>query len=163
MPSLGLLTTAITASTDAAAVQRTWGLLGTLAGARREQFYGPRFAFREYMRARNWLTGLALRVGAALLGLLVLASPRWVRRLVARSVYQPGEGPEAEAAERDEIEYRGVATADDPEGGGDGDGEQKKAFCRAWFRGSTYLCEWCPGSLFGTFFSLMGRASVWLT
>ncbi|KAK4239625.1 Saccharopine dehydrogenase-like oxidoreductase [Achaetomium macrosporum] len=130
VPSLGLLTTSIAAATDAATVQRTWGLLSTLPSPRKEQFYGPHFSFREYMRPRNWLTGMALHF-ALILFRLVLATPL-LRRIVARTVTQPGEGPDAEVAKGDEIEYRGVAHADV-----NGDGREG-AFCRAWFRGSTY-------------------------
>ncbi|KAL2137178.1 hypothetical protein VTI74DRAFT_7725 [Chaetomium olivicolor] len=128
VPSLGLLTTSIAGSTDAALVQRTWGLLGSLPSPRREQFYGPNFSFQEYMRPRNWLTGMAVHFGLMLFGLIV-ATP-FLRRIVQKGVYQPGEGPEAEAAQGDEIEYRGVANAD-------GRGVER-AFCRAWFRGSAY-------------------------
>ena len=77
----------------------------------------------------QWLTGIAVHLGLALFG-LVLATP-WLRRVVARRVYQPGEGPEAEKAMGDELEYRGVAKAD---WGSEGQG----ALCRAWFRGSAY-------------------------
>lgn len=131
VPSLGLLTTSLAGSTDAAQVQRTWGLLSTVP-SRKGQFYGPNFSFREYMRPRNWLTGMAIHFGLMIFG-LVVATP-FLRRLLAKRVTQPGEGPEAEAAKMDEIEYRGVAKAD---GGKAGDG----AICKAWFRGSTYYRE----------------------
>ncbi|KAK3902065.1 Saccharopine dehydrogenase-like oxidoreductase [Staphylotrichum tortipilum] len=126
IPGLGLLTTSLAGSTDAAQVQRTWGLLSSVP-SRKEQGYGPNFSFREYMRPRNWLTGVAIHFGLMVLG-LVMATP-WLRRVVAKRVYQPGEGPEAEAAKWDEIEYRGVGRADGKEGG---------ALGRAWFLGSTY-------------------------
>ncbi|KAK4123364.1 hypothetical protein N657DRAFT_690976 [Parathielavia appendiculata] len=133
VPNLGLLTTSPAGTTDAAIVQRTWGLLGTVP-SRKAQFYGSRFTFREYMRPRNWLTGMAVHFGLVLFG-LVVATP-WLRRALARWVYQPGEGPEAEVASGDEIEYRGVGYVDrdDDEGGGRGEA----VMCRAWFRGSTY-------------------------
>lgn len=95
------------------------------------------------MRPRNWLTGVALHFGLVVFG-LVLATP-WLRRIVASRVYQPGEGPEAEVAKGDEIEYRGVGYADRSEesgGGGGGRGKEEGALCRAWFRGSTYYREW---------------------
>ena len=143
VPSLGLLTSSLASSTDAAQVQRTWGLLATLP-SRRAQAYGPNFSFREYMRPRNWLTGVAMHFGLVVFG-LVVATP-WLRRVLAKRVYQPGEGPEAEKAMGDEIEYRGVGKVDG--GGREGQG----AICRAWFRGSAYLCEF--------FFSFLLFASV---
>ncbi|KAK4106256.1 hypothetical protein N658DRAFT_460638 [Parathielavia hyrcaniae] len=132
VPHLGLLTTSPAGTTDAALVQRTWGLLDSsrsLHGG--EQAYGPRFTFREYMRPRNWLTGMAVHLGLMLFG-LVLVTP-WLRRAVARWVYQPGEGPEAGVASGDEIEYRGVGYVDRDDGG-----KGEEVMCRAWFRGSTY-------------------------
>ncbi len=145
VPSLGLLTSSLASATDAAQVHRTWGLLTTLP-SRKAQAYGPNFSFREYMRPRNWLTGIAIHFGLAVLG-LVMATP-WLRRVAAKRVYQPGEGPEAEKAMGDELEYRGVGKVD---GGEEGQG----GICRAWFRGSAYLCE---------FFSRpLNRVSVLLT
>ncbi|KAL2016543.1 hypothetical protein VTK56DRAFT_3400 [Thermocarpiscus australiensis] len=139
IPHLGLLATSVAASTDAAAVQRTWGLLHRHRRSQQQQFfYGPRFAFREYMRPRNWLTGVGIHLGLVLLRLVMLTP--WLRRWAMRRVkYQPGEGPDAEAAKADEVEYRGVAWADFEEEEGGGGGERKEgAFCRAWFRGSAY-------------------------
>ncbi|KXX83216.1 Saccharopine dehydrogenase-like oxidoreductase [Madurella mycetomatis] len=130
VPSLGLLTTSLAGSTDAAIVQRTWGLLATLPPPRRGQAYGPHFSFREYMRPRNWLTGVGLHVGIMLLG-LVMVMPLWLRQVVLeRWGHRAGEGPDPEKAKGDEVEYRGLGTADDDKG--------EKALCRAWFRGSTY-------------------------
>ncbi|KAH6849972.1 Saccharopine dehydrogenase-domain-containing protein [Chaetomium sp. MPI-CAGE-AT-0009] len=127
-PHLGLLTTSPAGGTDAAIVQRTWGLLGSVP-SRRDQWYGPNFSFREYLRPRSWASGIAIHYGLLALGLVMLTP--WLRRAAARWLYQPGEGPEAEVAERDEIEYRGVGVRD----GGAGE----RAVCRAEFRGSAYL------------------------
>lgn len=149
VPSLGLLTTSLAGSTDAAIVQRTWGLLATLPPPRRGQAYGPHFSFREYMRPRNWLTGVGLHVGIMLLG-LVMVMPLWLRQVVLeRWGHRAGEGPDPEKAKGDEVEYRGVGKADDDEGG--------KAFCKAWFRGSTYYREFCP-----FFFPLRRRWDWWV-
>ncbi|KAK4252088.1 hypothetical protein C7999DRAFT_27329 [Corynascus novoguineensis] len=127
VPYLGTLTTSPAGGTDAAAVQRTWGLLATVP-SRRAQAYGDGFSFREYMRPRNWLTGVATHFGLLFLG-LVMFTPL-LRRLALRIVTQPGQGPDPEAASRDEIEYRAVGQRD----GGDGE----RAICKAEFRGSTY-------------------------
>jgi hypothetical protein len=77
---------------------------------------------------------MAVHFGLMLLGLIV-ATP-WLRRVAARWVYQPGEGPEAEVASGDEIEYRGVGYVDNQDGG-----KGEAVMCRAWFRGSTYYRE----------------------
>ncbi|KAK0732862.1 Saccharopine dehydrogenase-domain-containing protein [Apiosordaria backusii] len=129
VPHLGLLTSSIASGTDTALIHRTWGLLSTLP-SRKDQSYGPRFTFREYMKPRNWLTGIAIHFGIILFGLIIVTGP--LRRFLARRVTQPGEGPEEEVAKQDEIEYRGVASPDGEEYG------KKKAVGRAWFRGSTY-------------------------
>ncbi|KAL2171120.1 hypothetical protein VTG60DRAFT_3811 [Thermothelomyces hinnuleus] len=130
VPSLGTLTTSPAGGTDAAAVQRTWGLLATTP-SRRAQAYGDGFSFREYLRPRNWLTGIAIHYGLMLLGLVMLTP--WLRRLALRFVTPPGQGPDPEVASRDEIEYRGIGRRD----GGAGE----RAICRAEFRGSTYYCK----------------------
>ncbi|KAH6624618.1 Saccharopine dehydrogenase-domain-containing protein [Chaetomium sp. MPI-SDFR-AT-0129] len=128
VPSLGLLTTSMAGGTDAAQVQRTWGLLETVP-TRKQQAYGPNFSFREFMKPRNWLTGIGVHYGLLGAG-LVMVTP-WLRRLAAGWLrYQPGQGPEVEAAKADEIEYRGVGRRD----GGAGE----RVMCRAEFRGSMY-------------------------
>jgi len=86
------------------------------------------------MRPRNWLTGVATHFGLLFLG-LVMFTPL-LRRLALRIVTQPGQGPDPEAASRDEIEYRAVGQRD----GGDGE----RAICKAEFRGSTYYRESHP-------------------
>lgn len=117
--------------TDSAQVQRTWGLLETVP-TRKEQAYGPNFSFREFMKPRNWLTGIGVHYGLLGAG-LVMVTP-WLRRLAAGWLqYQPGQGPEIEAAKADEIEYRGVARRDGDAG--------ERVMCRAEFRGSMYYCE----------------------
>ena len=134
VPTLGLLTTSIAAMTDAAIVERTWGLLQrTKPGTREDRSYGPKFSYREYMRPRGWLHGLAIHYGLSLL-LLVMVTPP-LRALVRRFVYLPGEGPDVEAAKRDEIEFRGIAEPD-VEGP-----VAQRAFARCWYRGSMYYCE----------------------
>ncbi|KAK3692265.1 Saccharopine dehydrogenase-domain-containing protein [Podospora appendiculata] len=128
VPTLGLLTSSIAAKTDAAIVERTWGLLASTPRA-----YGPNFSFRQYMKPRNWLTGIGIHLGLMLMG-LIMVTP-FLRRLAVGYVYQPGEGPDVEEAKKDSLEFRGVA-APDVEMGAEGVGRQ--AFCRAWFHGSAY-------------------------
>ncbi|KAK3333216.1 Saccharopine dehydrogenase-domain-containing protein [Cercophora scortea] len=125
VPSLGLLTSSIAAQTDAAIVERTWGLLASTP-----QAYGPNFSFRQYMKARNWLSGVAIHLGLMLMG-LVMVTP-FLRRIAVKYVYKPGEGPDVEEAKKDSLEFRGVAVPDVQEGAG------RQAFCRAWFHGSAY-------------------------
>ncbi|KAL2271433.1 hypothetical protein VTJ83DRAFT_804 [Remersonia thermophila] len=132
VPHLGLLTTSPAGATDAAYVQRSWGLLSSLPSRRETQAYGPNFSFREYMRpprGGGWLSGFATHLFLMVLG-LVMATPV-LRSLAKRWVgMQPGQGPEAETAEKDELEYRAVATRD----GGNGE----KVLCRAGYKGSAY-------------------------
>ncbi|KAK4169370.1 Saccharopine dehydrogenase-like oxidoreductase [Cladorrhinum sp. PSN259] len=118
IPELGVLTTSVASSTDAALVYRSWGLLEGTARS-----YGPKFTFREFMKARNYLTGFALHIGLVFLQ-IAMVTP-FLRRLLAQWVRQPGTGPEDEAARRDEVEYRGVARGEN--------GEEVTG--RAWFRG----------------------------
>ncbi|KAL1839283.1 hypothetical protein VTJ49DRAFT_1683 [Mycothermus thermophilus] len=132
IPHLGLLTTSPAGGTDAAYIQRSWGLLSSLPSRRDSQAYGPNFSFREYMRpprGGGWFSGFTTHLFFMFLG-LVMATPV-LRGLAKRWVgTQPGQGPEVEAAKKDELEYRAVATRD----GGSGE----KVLCRAGFRGSTY-------------------------
>ncbi|KAK0711441.1 Saccharopine dehydrogenase-domain-containing protein [Lasiosphaeris hirsuta] len=127
IPPLGLLTSSIAAKTDAAIVERTWGLLAH----DKTQAYGPNFAYKQYMHARGVLAGISAHFGLFVFG-LVLVTP-FLRRLVARRVYQPGEGAAVDEYKRDEIEYRAIGRPD-VAGGGD----ERQAFCRAWFKGGNY-------------------------
>ncbi|KAG8165503.1 hypothetical protein KVR01_004055 [Diaporthe batatas] len=135
VPHLGQLTTFLAADTDRATIGRTWGLLSQAGGgggsARGSEAYGPNFHFSEHMRARNWLSGLAVHYGIAVSGLLLALLPplRW---LVRRLVYKQGDGPGREQSQKDEIEFRGVA-APDTEGP-----VGKQAFCRTTYLGSMY-------------------------
>lgn len=157
-PILGLGTSSVAAKTDAAIVQRTWGLLSQQASnkGKEDESYGPRFSFKQYMKPRNWLSGVAIHLGLMVLG-LVMATP-FLRAIAKKFVYQPGEGAEEEVAKRDELEYWGVAKPDF--GGGDEVKEReegnKRAFGRCWFRGPVYYCEF----LLLSFPLLTGRAVV---
>ncbi|KAF2456371.1 hypothetical protein BDY21DRAFT_364583 [Lineolata rhizophorae] len=123
---LGVLTAHPGARGDAAIVYRSWGLLD--AGA----YYAPRFAFSEWTTARGVLAGAAWHWGL-LAGTLALALPP-VRAVLRRLVAQPGQGPAREAAEREEMEYRGVGE------GMRNEGEQVRKARATWrFKGGMYL------------------------
>lgn len=104
MRDLGVLTTSIQGAADATIVNRSWGLLGS------GEYYGPRFQFSPYMRARNILTGALIHFALALGTLSLLLPP--VRWALKKMVFQPGEGVSKEVAKRERIEYRAVATSD---------------------------------------------------
>lgn len=133
VPNLGLQTSFLAADNDRGIVHRTWGLLQQIP-SKKDEFYGPNFSFAEQLKARNWLFGVLAHWGVGLAGILLATLPP-LRKLVRLFLYAQGEGPEAEAANKDEIEYRGVAKPD----GGEGHG--KVAFCRTWFNGSMYACK----------------------
>ena len=131
--NLGLTTTFIGAVTDTPIIERTWGLLSTIP-SRKAEFYGPNFHYREVFRARNWLYGIAVHIGL-FFGTLILAFLPFVRNLLKKAVYQPGEGRTKDESANEELEYRGIATPDK-------DGETKRAFVTASFRdGSMYYCK----------------------
>jgi hypothetical protein len=131
-PNLGLLTSSLAGRTDAAIVERTWGLLYAIPSRREKEFYGPNFTYREYMRARSRIQGTMWHFGMQLFGLMLLVSP--LRRLVHRFVMQPGNGPEKVQAKQDKIEYRGIGTPD-------AEKPTSKAYCTLKFAGSMYLCK----------------------
>ncbi|KAL2124864.1 hypothetical protein VTJ04DRAFT_1229 [Mycothermus thermophilus] len=130
IPHLGLQTTSMAGGTDAAYIQRTWGLLSSLP-SRSQQSYGPKFTFREYMRPRggSWFSGVTTHLFLMFLG-VVMATP-FLRSLAKKLVgTQPGEGPADEVAKGDVLEYRAVATRD----GGSGE----TVLSRAAWKGSAY-------------------------
>ncbi|KAI0127572.1 Saccharopine dehydrogenase-domain-containing protein [Xylariales sp. AK1849] len=129
IPNLGLLHTSITAGTNAAIVQRTWGLFKQ-EPSRRKEFYGPNFTYREFMKARNFLTGMAMHYGLLLGGALLLFVPPF-RALLRKFVFKPGEGPSKEDSAKEYIEFRGVANPDLEKCG-------KQVFVKALYSGSMY-------------------------
>ncbi|EFY98765.1 saccharopine dehydrogenase [Metarhizium robertsii ARSEF 23] len=131
-PNLGLLTTSIAGTTDQTVVTRTWGLLHEIP-SRKKEFYGPRFTWSEYFKARNWLHGIGIHFALAIGSFFLVFVPP-VRSLVKRFIYQPGEGVSREDMEKEEVEFRGTATPDI-----ESNPSQKQAFCRAWFHGSLYM------------------------
>ncbi|KAK0646235.1 Saccharopine dehydrogenase-domain-containing protein [Cercophora newfieldiana] len=129
VPILGLQTTSVADRTDGALVERTWGLLQTIP-SRKDQAYGPNFSFKQYMRAKSFLSGLAVHLSLMIFGLIIVTPV--LRSVVSKYVTPPGEGASFEEAQKDEIEYRGVAKPDVP-------GSKTRAFCRAWYKGPNYF------------------------
>lgn len=134
VPNLGLLTTSLAGDSDRAIVHRTWGLFSQIP-SKKDESYGPNFNFGEYMKTRNWFLGLFVHLGITVVGFLFVTLPP-LRKLVKRYVYEQGQGPDIEQAKKDALEYRGVATPDTDTAVG------KQAYCRAWFNGSMYACEY---------------------
>ncbi|KAI0480128.1 hypothetical protein GGR56DRAFT_663936 [Xylariaceae sp. FL0804] len=133
VPDLGLLATSITSGTNGAIVQRTWGLLQQEPSLERYS-YGPNFTYREFMKARNFLTAMAMHYSLIVGGMLLMFCPPF-RHLMRRFVFQPGQGPNREDAANDYIEFRGVALPDVTSK------IEKKALCKTWYSGSMYYCE----------------------
>ncbi|ETS75712.1 hypothetical protein PFICI_12656 [Pestalotiopsis fici W106-1] len=129
VPNLGLLSTSITAATNASIVQRTWGLF-QLEPSRQKEFYGSNFSYQELMKARNFATGIAMHYGAMVAGALLMFVPPF-RTLVRKFVFKPGEGPSREDCANEYIEFRGIANPDLPN-------SRKQAFVKARYQGSMY-------------------------
>lgn len=124
MPELGLLSTALAGSADEAIVQRSWGLLD---GGR---LYGPNFTFNEYQRVRNRAFGVAAHL-LINFSSFVLAFPPLLW-LLTKFVTAPGQGPSRESCEKDSLELRAIATADQDVV------EPKRAFARFRWDGGIY-------------------------
>lgn len=133
VPGLGLLTTSFTGRANVAIVERTWGLLETTP-SRQPQAYGPNFSFREYMRAPSRLQGFAMHLAFVLGGLILVLTPRPLRRLARRFLTQPGQGRSREDGARESLQLRAVADADTTAEAA------KQAYCEARFQGSMYHC-----------------------
>ncbi|OOF98382.1 hypothetical protein ASPCADRAFT_205617 [Aspergillus carbonarius ITEM 5010] len=99
---IGTLTTSPSGLADITIVHRSSTLM--------PEFYGPRFYFRQFLRARNAITGILFHF-AFLIAITLLILPP-VRTLVRKFVYSPGTGPRLEDSVNDHVEYRAVATAD---------------------------------------------------
>lgn len=124
VPSLGILTTSISAAPNIAVVQRSWGLFDG------GKLYGSKFQYNEYMRVRNSVVGIGLRFALAFAGLMLIFPP--VRWMAKKFLYAPGEGADKEATRHEYIEFRAVATADQ-------DGlNPRRAFARLRWEGSLY-------------------------
>ncbi|EFW99401.1 saccharopine dehydrogenase [Grosmannia clavigera kw1407] len=135
VPNLGLLTTALAGSSDAALVERTWGLLSSTP-SREQESYGPNFSFCEYARVRSRLQGFIIHWGLAVGSVLLFTLPplRWLAR---RFVYQPGEGATKEQSKRDRIECRAIGNPDFDVATETGKPRQQ-AFGRVLYKGSIY-------------------------
>ena len=124
VPDLGTLATSFAAGPNMAIVHRSWGLID------RGNYYGHNFKYKEYMRVRNSFIGVALHFAIAF-GFVALTVPP-VRWLLKKLVTAPGQGPSREAADRETIEFRSIATADQ-----DGS-DPKRAFARMRWEGGMY-------------------------
>ncbi|KAI0526321.1 hypothetical protein F5B22DRAFT_632832 [Xylaria bambusicola] len=152
IPNLGLQSTSITAGTDTAVVQRTWGLFQQESTLRKNA-YGPNFTYREFTKTRNTISAMAMHYGL-LVGGVLLAFCAPFRNLMRRFVFQPGQGPTQEDSANDYIEYRGVAIPDIQPAPG------KQALCRAWFQGSMYSPWRAYKSVFSLLLSPMASPSA---
>jgi hypothetical protein len=132
VPHLGLLTTSLAGTTDAAIVERSWGLHSVIPSLR-EHAYGPRFSFREFYRPSSRLHGIVLHWALGFFGFLLVTLPP-IRGLAKRFVYQPGEGQDRTVTKNDKVEYRGVAKPDAA--------TETLGFCRAWHHGGVYYREY---------------------
>jgi short subunit dehydrogenase-like uncharacterized protein len=108
----GVQTTGMMASVDACITHRSWGLFESFA---KESSYGPRFHFKEYMRAKSLIAGALVKLVFSTVG-LVLAIPltRWILSPIIRKFFipAPGEGPSKDKMKKDFMYYRGLAIAD---------------------------------------------------
>ena len=104
VPGLGTLTNSISAASNIAIVQRSWGLFDS------GKLYGSKFQYQEYMRVRSSVAGIALQFAFAFAGLALIFPP--VRWLAKRFVYAPGEGADKDMTKHEYLEYHAVATAD---------------------------------------------------
>ncbi|KAI5928429.1 saccharopine dehydrogenase [Camillea tinctor] len=140
VPNLGLLTTSVAGGTDTAVVQRTWGLFEHVPTLRKHS-YGSKFTYREYIKTKNFATAIAAHYSYIIGGALLIFCPPF-RKLMRKLVFQPGEGPDRDAAAKDYVEFRGVATPDLPK-----EKCGKTAISKATYHGSMYfltatlLCE----------------------
>ena len=126
VPDLGTLATSFTAGPNVAIVYRSWGLFD------RGDFYGRNFKYNEYMRVRNAFIGVALHF-ALTIGMVALTIPP-VRWLLKKLVTMPGQGPTREAADKESLELRSVATADQ-----DGPNPKRAIARMRWEGGGYYL------------------------
>ncbi|KAI9801085.1 MAG: hypothetical protein M1833_002953 [Piccolia ochrophora] len=140
VPGLGLLTTSFSGTFNRAIVHRSWGLIGS------GKFYGPKFHYSEYMRAKNTILGFIIHIVLTLaIPALVFPPTRYfsflrlkandtnnARWLLKKFLYAPGSGPSREQANRESIEYRAIAVADEDVS------SPTRAFGRLRYEGSIY-------------------------
>ncbi|KAI1101976.1 hypothetical protein F4804DRAFT_343566 [Jackrogersella minutella] len=140
IPSLGLVSTSVTAGTNTAVVQRSWGLFKQDSSLQKH-FHGPNFTFREYMKAQGYLKGMAMHYGLVFGGLVLILCPPF-RRMMRKYVSQPGDGPTKEDQAKEYIQLRGVATPDTSAE------IRKQAVCKAEHSGGMYYCQVKPALIF---------------
>ena len=117
-PGLGILTTGMTAVSNAAIVHRSAGLM--------PDFYGQDFHFSEYIGVAGYIPGILVHFAVVLGGILLALRP--MRRLAKRFVYQPGQGPEIRPRGKDVFDCRAVAVAENG----------KKVMTKFRYPGGTY-------------------------
>jgi short subunit dehydrogenase-like uncharacterized protein len=122
-PGLGTLTTSISATPNVAIVHRSSGLM--------PQFYGKNFQYSEYVGVSNYAVGVLFQLAFALASLFLAIKP--VRSLIRRFIYQPGQGPSAEATATDALEFRAIAVAEHSTGE-----KERKAMARIRYQGGIY-------------------------
>lgn len=120
-PGLGIITTSMSASPNVAIVHRTSGLM--------PEIYGSNFKFAEYYQVSSYAMGVAIHVGLMFASILLAIKP--FRIIVKKFIYQPGQGPTAEANMKDVLEYRAVAVADRA-------GPEKKTIAHFRYEGGLY-------------------------
>lgn len=113
-------------------MERTWGLLPEIP-SRKAEFYGDKFVWKQYMRVDSWFQGFFVHWGLVWASVILALLPP-VRSLLKRLVTQPGGGPDREARSKELLEYRGIAVPDDED-------VKQKAFVKARYDGSAYVCE----------------------
>lgn len=113
-------------------MERTWGLLAEIP-SRKAEFYGDKFVWKQYMRVDGWFQGLFVHWGLVWASVILALLPP-VRSLLKGLVTQPGGGADRQARSKELLEYRGIAVPDDEE-------TTKKAFAKARYDGSPYVCE----------------------
>ena len=104
VPRLGTLTTSISAASNIAVVQRSWGLLDE------GKLYGSQFQYHEYMRVRNPIVGIFIHFALTFAGLALIFPPtRWLAKKLLDARDQVAD---EQATRRECLEYHAIATAD---------------------------------------------------
>lgn len=122
VPELGGLQTSwLMAGVDRCIVHRSWGLYEERAATANNPHlsYGPRFSFKEYMRASSFLSGLAVNLAMATFGILfALPLTRYLLKPLVKRFVVPaqGDGPSRESMKNDFMSYRAVGVADTERG-----------------------------------------------
>ena len=124
VPGLGTLTTSISAASNIAVVQRSWGLLDG------GKLYGNQFQYHEYMRVRNSVFGIFAHFTLTFAGLALIFPP--IRWLVRKCLYALGDVTDNQATRNEFLEYHAIATADQ------NTLNPRRAFAKLRWNGSLY-------------------------